>query len=68
MPDPSNASTMSAPRMDAADEVDPSQADRWKHHGAENDPEVMPDAWIALLFALLVTVFTVAAAWNWLGA
>ena len=35
---------------------------------ADTEPRAMLDAWITLLFGLLVMVFTLAAAWNWLRA
>ena len=66
MSDPSNASAMSAPRRDAADEVH--AAEDWDGTADFTERDAIPDAWIGLLFALLVTVFTVVAAWNWLGA
>ena len=68
MSDPSNASAMSAPRRDAANEVRAATAEDWDGTADVTEPDALPDAWIGLLFALLVTVFTVAAAWNWLGA
>ena len=68
MPDPSNASAVSAPRVDAADEVHSATTHGWDDTADVTERDAIPDAWIGLLFALLVTVFTVAAAWNWFGA
>lgn len=41
--------------------------DDWADHD-DMEPHPIPDAWITLLFGLLVTVFTLAAAWNWFRA
>jgi hypothetical protein len=68
MRDPSNNPAISASPPDRAGGVYARTGDRWDRPAAAFDPDAMPDAWIGLLFALLVTVFTVAAAWEWLRA
>jgi hypothetical protein len=61
-----HAPTTSASPADVAGGVYARTGDRWDGAPAGVDPDAMPYAWIGLLFALLVTVFTVAAVWEWL--
>jgi len=68
MRNPSSQHAISASPPDRAGGVYARTGDRWDRPAAGDEPDGMSDAWIGLLFALVVTVFIVAAAWEWLRA